>query len=116
MSILAYKWLHLAGIFLFFMSFGAHILNVKTKNPKASRFIQINMGLALLVILVAGFGMLAHLKLIHLGWIAAKITIWLVFAAMIVLVKKLPQYDRWFWYIAWVCGLIAVYMALFKPF
>ena len=116
MSLLTYKWLHLAGIFLFFMSFGAHIFNVKINNSKATRFIQINMGIALLVILVAGFGMLAKITLVHLGWISTKIVIWIFFAAMIVLVKKLPKQGHWFWYIAWVFGISAVYMALFKPF
>lgn len=116
MSILAYKWIHLTGIFLFFISIGAHLINIKANDSRASRFIQINMGTALLIILIAGFGMLAHIKLVQMGWISVKIVIWLLLAFMIVLIKKLPKLNTWFWYGTWFAGLLAAYMALYKPF
>jgi len=93
-----YKWVHIAGILMVFLAFGGAIFKDTTPavTPDSSRrVLSILHGVGLLLVLVAGFGMLARLGLTSEipGWIWAKLGIWLVLGAWIALSlrKKLPR-------------------------
>lgn len=94
MGILFYKWLHLIGIATLFFALGsslqaARLGTVKENNPwhKSNSLLH---GVALLLLIVSGFGMLAKLS-IHWpfpGWIFAKLFIWAFMGYAIAFYKK----------------------------
>jgi len=72
-------------------------------------------GIALIVILISGFGMQATLHLGFPVWLILKIVIWLIFGGFIVLAKKsiISGFIAWFCIIA--LGLSAFYLAKTHP-
>lgn len=73
-------------------------------------------GIALFLVLLGGFGMQAKLGLGFPGWMIAKLVIWLVFGAAIVLAKRGVITGK----VAWICmiglAIVAAYLGIFKPF
>ena len=118
MSILFYKVLHLIGIIMLFLSIGGAIIRAAAdqKNEKLERFVLINHGVSLLIIVIAGFGLLAKLGMIFTGWVVVKIIIWVLMGALIMPIKKAPDKKSVWWFTALVLGAIAAFMAIYKPF
>lgn len=113
-----YKMLHYLGFMLLFFGFGGvlipHIAGIKLEGkPRMVAFIT--HGLGMLFLLVAGFGMLARLQLDGIPpWIHVKLAVWLILGVAIGLAKRMPS---WLLLVAILAiGLIAPYMAIFKPF
>ena len=104
-----YKLLHLVGVFLLFISLGS----LFTKYTKAA---VIGHGIALVLLLVAGMGMTAKLGYGFPGWVIAKMVIWCIFGAAIVLAKKKILQGPAAWAVMIALGTLAGYIALFKPF
>lgn len=74
-------------------------------------------GVALLVVLVAGFGALAKLKLKPIpGWIWAKVALWVVIAASPALIKRKPELAKGTLFLLAGLGAAAAYLAVGKPF
>ncbi len=114
-----YKVLHLSGIFLLFLSLGAFIMKemAAPDDKRFQRFIFMNHGIALVIILVAGFGNLAaDMSRMASGWVLVKMLVWLVMAAIVMLIHKLPRLRQAMFYVVWAFGVLAAYMAVFKPF
>ncbi len=118
-----YKLIHLAGIFLLFLSLGGlalHTMNGGTKATNTFRkTVAITHGISLVFILVAGFGLLARLGIPHANWptwVYVKVVIWLLFGASIALVSKKPKLAQILWFVLPLLGLSAVYLAVYKPF
>lgn len=117
-----YKLLHIIGIILVFFAFGgaclAAIRDHQTKLGKAR--LAITHGIGLLLIFVAGFGLLAKLGLgspaTWGGWVWVKLVIWLLFGAALTLINKFPRHASLMWVLLPILGLIAAYLALYKPF
>jgi len=118
MSLLFYKVLHIIGILMLFLSIGGAVMRaaMDSKNEKLERFILINHGVSLFIIVVAGFGLLAKVGMVFTGWIVIKIVIWLIMAGLILPIKKMPEKSSVWWFFALLLGAIAAYMALYKPF
>ena len=90
MPIHVYQFLHYAGILLVFTSLGAvalHVLSGGTKDSNPMRkLVAITHGVGLVLVLVAGFGMLARLGIHSMpGWVIAKLVIWLFLGGAIAL-------------------------------
>ncbi len=118
MSMLVYKVLHIFGILLAFVSLGGLTLQALAGQPggdRGRRLASITHGVALVVILVSGFGLLAKLQLGFPGWAWLKVTIWLVVGGLVVAIRRLPQYATVFWFGLPVLGGLAAYLALTKP-
>jgi len=117
-SILFYKVLHLIGIIMLFLSIGGAVIRAAAnqQNEKLEKFVLINHGISLLIIVVAGFGLLAKLGMIFTGWVVVKIIIWLLMAVIILPIKKMPEKKSVWWYTALILGAIAAFMAIYKPF
>jgi hypothetical protein len=84
-----YKWLHLIGAFLLFAAFGGAILREApapgSKDVMRGRLSMLH-GIGLLLLLVAGFGMLARVEAGPglPGWAWAKLALWLALGGWIV--------------------------------
>lgn len=120
MSYNFYNLLHLFGIFLLFISLGGlflHAINGGTKESNGARkLVAISHGVALFLILLAGFGMLARIEMSAAEpWVIIKLVIWLVMGAALVIPYRVPQLARPLWLMLPLLGLLAAWTALNKP-
>jgi hypothetical protein len=117
-----YKLFHLFGIIMLFVSVGGIMLYALNGGTKADntwrKTAAITHGIGLVFILVAGFGLLARVGMSWPwpGWVFVKLIIWLVLGGVTGLIYKLSSRGQWLWYVVILLGVIAAYMAIFKPF
>lgn len=113
MSYEFYKILHLAGLVTLFASLGALAV---VPNDRRKPFMALH-GIATVVMLVAGFGLLARLGLMgHLGgWVYGKIAIWLALGATPVILRRKPNLAVQVLIASIVLGAIAACLAILKP-
>jgi hypothetical protein len=121
MSYPLFKVLHLLGIFLLFAALGGVTLRTLAGGaapPKdgAARLGGITHGVALLILFVTGFGMLGVLKLGLPGWAVVKMLIWLVMGGLVVVIRRAPESARLMWWLIPALGLVAAWLAIYKPF
>jgi hypothetical protein len=118
MSLSFYKILHIIGIMMLFLGIGGAIVRSRLAEGKEmlEKFVLMNHGLGLLIVLIAGFGQLAKIGMEFSGWVIVKIVIWLAMGALIMPIKKKPSSGTMVWYIALGLGALAGYLAIFKPF
>ena len=121
MSIQFYTLLHVIGIMLLFFALGGYTLKGNPEGPGAKRakiLLGVSHGLSLLILLVAGFGLLAKLGLMSSfpAWAIIELVIWVAFGAAPVLIKRSPALVRPVWVGLVLLGGLAGYLAIFKPF
>ncbi len=119
MSYAFYNTLHIVGIMLVFMSLGAtvlHAANGGTRDTNPSRKLVAALhGVGLLVIIVAGFGMLAKNGGMNNGlpgYIHPKLLIWLLLGAAPVLISRKPGLARAMWLIIPLLGATAAFFGI----
>lgn len=113
MSYEFYKVLHLTGLVTLFAALGAlSIVAAGRRKPFA-----ILHGIGAVILLVAGFGLLARLQLMqNLGlWVYGKIAIWLVLGTTPVILRRKPNLALATLMVSLVLGVIAACLAIFKP-
>lgn len=118
-----YKVVHLVGIFALFTILGGialHALNGGTKQTNVGRKLVAALhGVALLVVLVGGFGMLARLGIVQGHsfpvWVWVKIGVWLALPLLGTLPYRKPATAKWVLVALPVLGGLAAYMAIYKP-
>jgi hypothetical protein len=119
-SYFGYKVLHLAGVFLLLLSLGGLLVDrtVATAGTEWKRRLSILNGIGLILVLIAGFGLLARLGVPWpwQGWVFAKMVIWVLFGGLIVLVKRLRSGVSILWWVAFAAAVLAAYFANYKPF
>lgn len=105
MSILFYQVLHLTGVILLFLGLGAALM--PSDAPKRNIGLRFH-GAGLVLLLVAGFGLVAKYKFGFPWWVVAKLVLWLGFGAMPIIGKRglLPVPVAWG--IAIACGVLAI--------
>jgi hypothetical protein len=101
-----YQVLHIVGISMVFLGYGALLARsmLVPENVSVRKLGSITSGIGLLVIFVAGFGLIS--KLGHSftdTWVLVKFVIWLVLGGLIVLINRKPQLALLLW-----CLLIAL--------
>jgi hypothetical protein len=101
-----YQVLHIVGISMVFLGYGALLARsmLVPENVSVRKLGSITSGIGLLVIFVAGFGLIS--KLGHSftdTWVLVKFVIWLVLGGLIVLINRKPQLAMLLW-----CLLIAL--------
>ncbi len=116
-----YKLVHLAGIFTMLVSFTLSCAHARQAgaDPRARRGFAITHGVALLLVLTGGFGMLARLGVVHgmlPGWILAKLAIWVALAAAIALPHRQPRFAKALPVWVSLAALAAAATAIYKPF
>lgn len=121
MSYEFYKIIHLVSIMTLFFSFGGVLvlryagLPLQGK-PKTMAFML--HGIALLALLVSGFGLLAKMGLMATlpGWAQGKLLIWVLLGAGISLVKRKGNLGWPLVILILGLGLTAAILAVTKPF
>lgn len=119
MSYEIYKIAHLLGLSLVVLSLGGIALHAINGGSKASnsfrKGVMITHGVGLLLLLVAGFGMLARLGITGMpGWVIGKIVIWLILGALVGLAYK-QQLARKVWVAVPLLVVLAAALAIVKP-
>jgi len=114
----AYRVLHVFGVMFLLFSLGAYLTLSMNKSERGKRLAAITHGVSVLIILVAGFGLLARLGSSGVGewplWVWVKLFIWLILALIIVLIKRVPGLAPVLWFLIPVLSAIAAYMAVYK--
>lgn len=113
LSLSLYKVVHVFGVLLVFLGFGALL------GGERRRAATLAHGIGLAVILVAGFGALARLGVANPGgwplWVWLKLAVWLALGALMTVGKRSPAAARTFWWLVPILGAAAAYLALYKP-
>jgi hypothetical protein len=123
MSYVAYKLMHFFGIFSLIAALAAsamHVLRGGTRADNPHRaLLGAAHGIAMLLILTGGFGMLARMGVMHAGlpgWIYAKLLIWVAFGGAMALVYRGKPQSKLVLFALPVLGVLAAVVALYKPF
>ena len=122
MSLLAYKVLHILGLSFVLIALGGAITHVANGGTKASNrvsgLIGAVQGVGLVILLVAGFGMLAKLGIMGSmpGWVWAKIVLWLVFGAALAIPNRKPELAKPLFFLLPVLAGVGAWLAIYKPF
>ena len=119
-----YKVIHILGNMLLIMALGGltlHAANGGTRETNRGRKLAaITHGIGMVIILVAGFGLLARIGITHgagwPGWVWAKLGIWLVLGGIVALIGRKPELARVWWFLVPLLGATAAWLALTKPF
>lgn len=116
-----FKVLHLLGVFLLFAALGAAVLRAfaagqAPSRDRAGRLAGVTHGLALVILLLTGFAILGVNKWGMQGWVWAKLAVWLLMGAFVVLIRRAPTAAGWLWWLLPALGLVAAYLAIYKPF
>lgn len=123
MSYELYKVLHLLGILAVFTTLGGLAMigirggtNDETK-PLRKPLAMVH-GIALVVVLVAGFGLMARKGMMSSAmplWIYLKIAIWLVLGGAVAFVRKTPAIGKLWYVLLPLVGAVAAYLAVYHP-
>lgn len=118
MSYSFYKVLHLVGILFLFLSLGAMAAAGGSAERGRRALAAATHGAALLVVLVAGFGLLARLGMFGdiPGWAWAKMGVWLLMGLAVVPLRKRPEWAPALWFVLPALGGLAAWLAVAKPF
>jgi hypothetical protein len=109
MSPVFYHLAHLVGLILLFVGFGGLL----SADPLARRRAMMFHGIGLVILLVAGFGLIAKLKLPYTSpFIIAKFVIFVVLGGLPMLTKRISATAVVL--IAVVLGALAAYLGYFK--
>jgi len=123
MSYEFYKILHFLGIMLLFTSLGGLVLQSWLSKPDgplpgAKKMLAISHGVALLIIFVAGFGLMAKKGLMSGGWplwIFVKLGVWLVLGAALGFIRRKPDLAKLWFFLVPILGAIAAAFAVTQP-
>ena len=117
-SFAAYKVIHILGVLFVFASLGALILAPR-EGWNGRKLAGMTHGIALLVVLIAGFGAMARLGMPSPAhwpqWVWIKTLIWLVLGGIIVLIRRAPQFNTLLWWLLPLLGAMAAWAAIYKP-
>lgn len=113
-----YHVLHITGIIMLFMGYGALLARsmVRNDSKELKRLGSITSGIGLVLIFVAGFGLMAKLyNNSFQSWMLIKIVIWLILGGIIVLINRVPALAKLLWWVIIAMGALAAYMVYMRP-
>jgi len=113
-----YKLIHILAVFFLLFSLGAYLILTSNKTTTSKKLAGITHGIAIVVIFIGGFGLLARLGFSGISswplWVWIKILIWIILTLMITLIKRKPEWTTLLWFIIPILGGIAAFMAIYK--
>jgi len=116
-----YKVLHLAGVFMVIMStsgLAMHVANGGTKDHAFHKPAMMFHGIGLLIVFVAGFGLMARLGIVSFPWypwLFLKIGVWLTFGGLGAVIYRKPELASKLWWVVWLLAATAAAIAVYKP-
>lgn len=117
-----YNLLHVLGIMLVFMALGAlafHGANGGTKDSNKVRgLVMATHGVGILLIIVAGFGMLARTRSMAAGlpgWLHPKLLIWALLAAAPAILNRKPEWGKLLWFVIPLLAATSAYFGINHP-
>ncbi|MCH8029207.1 MAG: hypothetical protein IH874_04670 [Candidatus Dadabacteria bacterium] len=115
----AYKLIHIFGIMFLFLSLGAYLSLSMNNSEKGRKLAAITHGVVMIMIIIAGFGLLARLGIMSPGswpaWAWVKLGIWVLLAGSIAVIKRTRgSVALLLWFLIPILGGIAAYMGIFK--
>jgi hypothetical protein len=118
MSYEFYKILHIFSVLLLFTTLGTVAAASGSDNARLRRLAGIAHGVALALIFVAGFGLMAKLRIFGSipGWILVKFSLWFLLGLAVVPLRRRPQWTVWLWPLLPIVGGFAAWLAVTKPF
>jgi uncharacterized membrane protein SirB2 len=119
MSTLTYKVLHLVGALALFLSLGGLValkLAPSGSSQAATRLFRAMHGVALLLLLVAGFGLMARLQILSAwpAWIWVKLGVWVALGGLVALLRRGEAAAHVLWIVFLALGGIAVWAVLVR--
>ena len=121
LSLAAYKVAHIFAVLLLFSALGGMVYRSAAGDTSEAgrKLAGITHGVALILILVTGFGALAQLGFGEGGgfpkWLIGKLVLWLLFGGIIVLIRKKPAWATLLWILLPLLGAFAAYLVIYKP-
>ena len=111
-----YLLMHMSGLVLLTLSLGGLLMHRQMGAGDRPRILSVFHGVGLLLILVAGFGMLARLGINWPwpGWMYVKLVLFLVLGGFPALTKRVDAGKGW--WIAIILILLAAWTGVMKPF
>ncbi len=117
-----YNLLHILGIVLVFMAIGGlafHGANGGTKETnKARGLLAATHGVGMLMLIVAGFGMLARTQAMSAGlpgWLHPKLLIWVLVGAAPAILNRKPEWGKIMWFVYPLLAALSAYFAINHP-
>ena len=114
-----YQVLHVVGILMLFLGYGALLARsmAAPENVSVRKLGSITSGVGLLLILVAGFGLISKLGHSFVApWLIVKMVIWLALGGLIVLINRKPQLAVMLWWLLIALGAVAASMVYIVRF
>lgn len=121
MPYVAYKLLHYAGLFLLFTSLGGlcALRLAGSPGPQGERWLKILHGVSLLMILLAGFGLLARIGQAAPGgwaaWVWLKLALYAFMGAAPALIQRAERLAGLLLVLLPLLGLGGALLVLYKP-
>lgn len=121
LSYSVYKVLHILGILGVFTGLGAlvmHSCHGGEKGFKGTKMVKWTIYLSLVIVFVAGFGLMARLNMMGAGWplwIHLKVAIWVALGGAVALIGRKTQWAAGLFYAVIAVGGIAAWVANYKP-
>ena len=97
-----YQVLHIIGITMVFLGYGALLARsmAAPDNVSVRKLGSTTSGIGLLLILVAGFGLISKMGYSFASpWLIVKMLIWLALGGLIVLINRKPQLAVMLWWL-----------------
>jgi len=114
-----YQVLHIIGIAMVFLGYGALLARsmAAPDNTSVRKLGSITSGIGLLLILVAGFGLISKMGHSFASpWLIVKMVIWLALGGLIVLINRKPQLAVMLWWLLIALAAIAASMVYIVRF
>ena len=88
------------------------------KGAKGRKMAMITHGVSLLIVFIAGFGLMARLNMMGTSWplwIYLKVAIWLILGGIIAVIARKGQWATGLFYLVILLGGVAAWVANYKP-
>ena len=108
-----YHILHLSGIIMLFLGYGALLGRSLSGSDhvKVKKLGSITSGIGLLLIFIAGFGLISKMGYsFTTWWILVKLVIWIALGGLIALINRKPALAGMLWWLLIALGVLASVM------
>ncbi|MGB0409619.1 MAG: hypothetical protein ACPG3X_04995 [Opitutales bacterium] len=114
-----YHILHLTGIIMLFLGYGALLGRSMLGSDDAGlkKLASITSGIGLLFMFIAGFALISKMGYsFTTPWILVKLVIWFALGGLIAVINRKPACAKSLWWMLIGLGLLAAVMVYARPF